>query len=65
MFIRVLIKEKIMAEKVRTQFEELAHPLVQFINDNYHPHTTIIITSTTAEVLEGVEATTITDYVKV
>lgn len=54
-----------MAEKVRTQFEELAHPLVQFINDNYHPHTTIIITSTTAEVLEGVEATTITDYVKV
>ena len=36
------------------QLKELAKPLVEFIKENYHPHTTIIIDVQHAEVLEGV-----------
>ena len=51
-------------ETSNTQFEELVRPLIQFINDKHHPHTAIVITSTTAEILEGVEAISTNDYVK-
>ena len=47
-----------------TQFEELVRPLIQFINDKYHPHTTIVVTSTTAEILEGIEVISTNDYIK-
>ena len=47
-----------------TQFEELVRPLIQFINDNYHPHTTIVVTSTNAEILEGIEVISTNDYTK-
>lgn len=40
-------------EELRKKFEELSRPLIDFINENYHPHATIIIDSTHAELLEG------------
>lgn len=40
-------------EELRKKFEELAQPLIDFINENYHPHCTIVIDSTHAELLEG------------
>lgn len=40
-------------EELIHRFEELAQPLIDFINENYHPHATIIIDSTHAELLEG------------
>lgn len=40
-------------EELRKEFERLAQPLIDFINGNYHPHATIIIDSTHAELLEG------------
>lgn len=37
----------------RKEFEALAKPLIKFLNDNWHPHTKIIIDSTTAEIVTG------------
>lgn len=36
------------------ELKELARPLVEYIKKNYHPHVTVIVDSTHAEVLEGV-----------
>lgn len=45
-------------------FEELSRELMDFIG-NYHPHTKIILTNTTSEILEGVETVgVINDYVR-
>ena len=45
-------------------FEELSRELMDFIG-NYHPHTKIILTNTTSEILEGVETVgIINDYVR-
>lgn len=44
------------------QFEELAKPLMKWLNENCHPHTTIIIEQTSAEVLEGAMAFTTEEF---
>ena len=36
------------------EFEELTKPIIHFINKNFHPHTQIVIDSTSAQVLEGI-----------
>ena len=50
-------------EKLR-EFEALAEPLIKFINDKYNPHTKIIITSDSAEVVSGQMATFTDKYIK-
>jgi len=35
------------------QFNELVKPLIKFMAQEVHPHHTLIITSTSAELLEG------------
>lgn len=35
------------------EFNKLATPLIQWLNNNFHPHTKIIIDQTGAELLEG------------
>lgn len=37
-------------------FEEVVKPVIAWMNANCHPHTTIIVTHTYAEVLEGAKA---------
>lgn len=39
-------------EKVE-EFEELVRPILKYLCENYHPHVTVIITPTTAELVEG------------
>jgi hypothetical protein len=41
-------------EQIQKEFEELAKPLVVFLQKNYHPHAKIIIDCTSAEIVEGV-----------
>lgn len=48
----------------QAQFEALTRPIIKWVNDNGHPHTTILVTTTGAELLEGVEAFTTHDYIK-
>lgn len=45
-------------------FEAAARPLVQWLNENCHPHVTAIVCLDRAELLEGVGSTLITDYIQ-
>ena len=40
----------------RKEFEEACKPVVDYINKYYHPHVTVIITQTFAELSEGLLA---------
>ena len=37
-------------------FKENARPLLKYLAENHHPHTTAIITSTSIELVEGIKA---------
>lgn len=46
-------------------FETVSRQVIKFLCDNHHPHVTVIITPTDAQLLEGVKSTgQIMDYVK-
>lgn len=45
-------------------FEEAARPLMKFLAENHHPHTTVILTSTNAEIVEGLATFITQEYVK-
>jgi ABC-type phosphate/phosphonate transport system substrate-binding protein len=47
--LKIIIMSK---EKVK-EFEELVRPILKYLCENYHPHVTVIITPTTAELVEG------------
>ena len=44
------------------KFEEAALPLIKYLAENHHPHTTVIVTSTHAELLEGKFVVKTEDY---
>lgn len=42
-------------KKERTdQLKEASLPLIKLLNEEYHPHVTVIITPTSVELLEGI-----------
>jgi hypothetical protein len=46
-------------------FKENARPLLKYLAENHHPHTTAIITSTSIELVEGIKAENkIYDYIQ-
>lgn len=46
-------------------FDNSAKVLIKYLAENHHPHTTVIVTSTNAQLLEGVTSTgEITEYLK-
>ena len=51
-------------EKQRKEFEEVTRPVIKFLNDNCHPHVTVIISPTHAELTEGVCSFPTEDYIK-
>ena len=49
--------EKLQQKEVRQRCEELRQaslPLIKYLAENYHPHVTTIVTSTSVELLEGI-----------
>jgi hypothetical protein len=44
--------QKISSNKIN-EFEKLSKPLIEFLNDNFNPHTKILITDDNAEILSG------------
>ena len=46
------------------EFERLTKPLIKFLNDKYHPHTAIFISTTHAELSEGVMAFSSDEFIK-
>lgn len=52
-------------EQLAASFEAAARPLMQWLCENMHPHVTVIVTPTDAQLMEGVRSTgQIMDYVK-
>jgi len=48
----------------QAEFEQIARKMIAFINENCHPHVTVVISTTHAELSEGVCAFYTEDYVK-
>lgn len=47
------------------EFEALTRPVIEWLNNNCHPHVSVIVTPTNAELVEGVCSTgEILDYLK-
>jgi hypothetical protein len=44
------------------QFEVLVRPLMKWLAENRHPHTTVVITAMNAELLEGQIAISTDEY---
>jgi len=54
----ILTKEQI------NEFKEVSKPLVRFLNENCHPHVTVIVVPTGAEILEGLAPVKIEEFIK-
>jgi len=50
MFIFVAMKD---LEVKRKEFEQAVKPLLEYLNNNWHPHVTVVVTPTGAELLSG------------
>jgi len=49
----------------QAEFKELCLPLIKFLNDRFHPHTTIIVTPTGAQLMQGLVSTgDVHDFIK-
>ena len=47
---------RVHGEKLdKNKFEELTRPILKHLCENYHPNVTVIITPTSAELLEGLK----------
>lgn len=58
-------KTKQELEHENKAFKEASLPMIKYLNENCHPHVTVIITPTGAELLEGLRFTgEITEYLK-
>lgn len=45
--------EQVKIDTKKIVFEELSKLMIKYLAKNHHPHTTIIITNDSAELLEG------------
>lgn len=51
-------------KKKLEELKEAAKPLIKYLCENYHPHVTAIVTPTSIEVMEGVQAASnITEFI--
>ena len=48
----------------KDEFLAAVEPLVKFLNDNGHPHMTVLVTPTGAEIVEGVYSITLDKFVR-
>ena len=53
-----------MTEKQRQEFEAVTRPVIEWLNNNCHPHVTVVIDTTHVELSEGVCAFTTHDYLR-
>ena len=51
-------------KETKSDFDSVIRPVIKYLCENHHPHVTVIVTSTNAELLEGQKSTgQIMDYV--
>lgn len=60
------MSEKTQKEKEQEmkEFQEITKPVIKYLNDNFHPHVTVIITTNRAELVEGLKGFTTNEFVK-
>lgn len=59
------VQRMLNQHSLNSDFESVTRPVLKYLCQNHHPHTTIIITPTTAELLEGQESLGVVhDYVR-
>lgn len=51
-------------EEQKDEFEKLTKQVMKFLCDNFHPHVSVIVDPTHAEILEGQAATVTHEFVK-
>ena len=54
----------ILTKEQSEEFKEASKPLVKWLNENCHPHVTVIVTPGRAELSEGICSRPIVDYIK-
>jgi hypothetical protein len=57
-------KRMILNDEQQKKLEELSRPVIEWLNDNFHPHVAVVITPASTELCEGVFYCPIDDYVK-
>lgn len=55
--------DKAIKNKQSDEFREKVKPLIKYLNDNHHPHTSIIITPTSAQLLEGLQVECTNEFI--
>ena len=53
-----------MNAELRDSFEKVAKPLIEWLCNNMHPHATVIVTQTNAELVEGSMSIVTTEFVR-
>ena len=59
-----LIEQASVLDAANNDLFSLARPLVKFLCDNHHPHTKIIITCNTVELLEGICGDNVSEFLR-
>lgn len=44
----------IIDKEKQKEFEKAAEPLIQFLRENFHPHVSVIVDGSSAELLESI-----------
>jgi hypothetical protein len=53
-----------LTEQQRMEFAALTRPVIEWLNKNCHPHVSVVIEPTSAELSEGVAAIHTNDYIR-
>ena len=53
-----------LTEAQKEEFEKLSRPLIKWLNDNCHPHVTVILTPDRVELMEGFICIPVDDYIR-
>ena len=54
----------IISEEKRKEFDSVAKPLIKWLNDNCHPHVSVIVSPSSAELCEGICIHNTDEYIK-
>lgn len=53
-----------LTEQQIEELKEAAKPLIKWLNENCRPHVTVLVEPTGAELVEGVAAVQVTEFLK-
>ncbi len=53
----------VISEEKQKEFESIVRPAMKWLAENQHPHTRLIITSTDAELVEGLMSVATSEYI--